>query len=824
MILCTIFASFLVVIHSASGASLNPNFFQRIASFPICLQLDPICNVDTTTFAQFVTASDDGMTLIYSDGGMNSVGFVDIADPVNPIPTGYFQLDSVPTNVVAVGPYVLVPVNDSKDFVNTAGRLIVIDIESRTLLATIQLGGQPASIAVSPDGKYAAIAIENERNQQIQDGFPPQLPAGFMVSIDLDGSPSSWTPTIIKFENLNGIRFPEDPEPQAVSINRDNIAAVTLQENNAIVLVDLVSQRILRVVPAGYVTLHGVDLTEDRVIMQNEISRNVLREPGGVVWIDTRYFATVDEGNLDGGSRGFTIFDSKDGSIVWTSGSSLEHLTSEIGHYPELRSGERGSEPKSVALGRFKDTNLLFVNSGRASLIFVYDITNPTSPSYLQTLPSGAGSDGLVTVPRRNLLIAGSVLDIRSSGVRSSLSIYKRGFPTMTYPTLLSDVARPDGSPIPFGALSGLAAEIRLPANARTVVSASQSRDVYATTNSTTNSLGRTRRKGGKGGGATPPPMVTKILYAIEDSFYRETRILTIDVTFTPAILQKEVRIVDSHGLLRAYDPKLVNAPNPFAADGAGGVDAATVNLDAEGIAISQNGGFWVCSDGSGKGSTTPEEAFSVTSRNYLLKVSNDGTIDQVVTLPTKLESAMMQQQQQQQQHGGGMVGVAEGSDSFRDWVVVAFERPILSSEVNPRIGAYHTTTGKWTFWYYPLDAVESPNGGWVGLADIAPLGVEGQFLVLERDNQGGPDGVIKRIYLIDLVGYPAGSTLRKTLVKDIVPNMLSRGGMILEKTEGLAVTMTGDVWIVNDNDGAELHGETQLLNVAELDPVPNKR
>ena len=812
-----IVTTFLLFIYSASGAS-NPNFFQRIASFPICLQLDPICNVDTTTYSQFVTVSDDGMTLIYSDGGMNAVGFVDISDPVNPIPTGYFQLDAVPTNVVTAGPYVLVPVNDSKDYINPAGSLIVIDIESRTVLATINLGGQPAAIAVSPDGMYAAIAIENERNRNIQDGFPPQLPAGFMVLIDLEGSsPSSWTPTVIKFDKLRDIRFPEDPEPNSVSINRDNIAAVTLQENNAIVLVDLVSKRILRTVPAGFVTLHGVDLTEDRVIMQNEVSFNVLREPGGVVWIDTRYLATVDEGNLDGGSRGFTIFDSKDGSIVWTSASSLEHLTSEIGHYPELRSGERGSEPKSVALGRFKDINLLFVNSGRASVIFVYDITIPTSPSYLQTLPSGAGSDGLITIPRRNLLIAGSVLDIRSSGIRSSLSIYKRGFPTSAYPTLLSDVARPDGSPIPFGALSGLAAEIRLEVNAaaaRTIVTASQSRDVYATATNSTNTQSRTRRKGGKGGAGTVlPPVVTKLLYAIEDSFYRETRILTMDVTFSPAILQKEVRIVDTYGLLRAQDPKLVNAPNPFAEDSGGGFGGPTVNLDAEGIAISQNGGFWVCSEG-GKGSSTREESSVTFRRNYLLKVSNDGTIDQVVTLPAKVESVMLQQQQQQ---GGGMVGVAEGSDSFRDSVVVVFQRPLSSSEVHPRIGAYHTTTGKWTFWFYPLDAVESPNGGWVGLADIAPLGVEGQFLVLERDNQGGPDGVIKRIYQIDLFGYPAGSTLRKTLVKDIVPNMLDRGGMLLEKTEGLAVTMSGDVWIVNDNDGVELNGETQLLNVAKI-------
>lgn len=43
---------------------------------------------------------------------------------------------------------------------------------------------------------------------------------------------------------------------------------------------------------------------------------------------------------------------------------------------------------------------------------------------------------------------------------------------------------------------------------------------------------------------------------------------------------------------------------------------------------------------------------------------------------------------------------------------------------------------------YYPLDAVKSVYGGWVGLSDIAPTGA-GNFLLVERDNQGewtGPD------------------------------------------------------------------------------------
>lgn len=39
-----------------------------------------------------------------------------------------------------------------------------------------------------------------------------------------------------------------------------------------------------------------------------------------------------------------------------------------------------------------------------------------------------------------------------------------------------------------------------------------------------------------------------------------------------------------------------------------------------------------------------------------------------------------------------------------------------------------------------------------------------------------------------------------------------------MEKIEGLAVTRTGEVYIVNDNDGIDSsNGETQLLNLGRL-------
>jgi Tol biopolymer transport system component len=87
-----------------------------------------------------------------------------------------------PTSVDVLGnKYALVAVNTSKNFIETSGNLIVVDITTRAILRSIDLGGQPDSIKISPDGKYVAIAIE--RNEEVEvdgvEGGLPQLPAGY---------------------------------------------------------------------------------------------------------------------------------------------------------------------------------------------------------------------------------------------------------------------------------------------------------------------------------------------------------------------------------------------------------------------------------------------------------------------------------------------------------------------------------------------------------------------------------------------------------------------------------------------------------------------
>jgi len=236
--------------------------FNRVASFPVCLQLDANCNVADETSAEIVAASTDGMTLIYSDSPSKSVGFVDITDPTKPKAAGKLKMSGEPTSVAVKGNYALVAVNTSTDFINASGKLDVVSLSSKTVIASLDLGGQPDSVAVSPDGNYAAIAIENERDEKVNDGAIPQAPAGYLMIIDLKGEPSAWTSRKVDMSGLADIA-PGDPEPEYVDINSNNVAVVTLQENNHIALVNLVDGKITKHFSAGTVDLDKIDTKEE---------------------------------------------------------------------------------------------------------------------------------------------------------------------------------------------------------------------------------------------------------------------------------------------------------------------------------------------------------------------------------------------------------------------------------------------------------------------------------------------------------------------------------------------------------------------------------
>jgi len=591
----------------------NPaKFFNRTATFVVCNQVGASCETADTTAAEIVAASTDGMTLIYSNSPKGEIGFVDITDVKAPAALGALAMGGEPTSITVLGSQALVAVNTSADFVNPSGKLVVVDIATRKEVASIALPGQPDSIAVSKDGKYLAIVIENERDEDVNDGAIPQLPAGSLVIVDVAGAASTWKTRTVDLTGIAAL-YPTDPEPEYVDINEDNIAVVTLQENNHIALVDLATGKITKHFSAGSVDLTQVDLTDEKPhlvsLTQTQTAR--LREPDGVTWISRTQFVTANEGDLDGGSRSFTVFNS-DGSVAYEAGHSLEHLMASIGHTNDKRSDAKGNEPENAEFGRFDGTDYLFVASERSSVLAVYDLSKANTPAFKQVLPAGMGPEGVLAIPARGLLVTASEEDDRSILSRSSLSIYQyQTAAAPNYPSIQS-VNRADGTPIPWAALSGLAA---------------------APTGS--------------------------LVYAVDDSFYAANRIFEIDTSVKPAKLQKEIRITDPNGKIAALAASLPDAADANAFDDtdlAAMVRAdGSVNLDPEGVAIASAGGFWVASEGSG---TVGAAAYPVKTADLIFKLSTTGVIEDIIQLPADVNAKQQRFgrcDRSRRQAGGGL-------------------------------------------------------------------------------------------------------------------------------------------------------------------------
>ena len=434
-----------------AGPALADMNFNRIASFPVVENLPGA----EESSSEIIAATADGMTLVYTDSPAEVLGFIDITDPHAPQAAGVLELDGEPTSVAVAGQAAFVGVNTSEDYINTSGHLLAVDVASRAVLGDCDLGGQPDSVAVAPDASFIAVAIENERDEDLGDGRVGQMPAGFVAIVPLaDGAMQC--DAIIRAD-VTGLAeiAPEDPEPEYVSINDEGEIVVTLQENNHMVVLSAAGE-VLSHFSAGAVDLEGIDVDEERAFVYNGSQPGRLREPDAVTWIDADHFAIANEGDMDGGSRGWTIFH-QDGSVIYESGTDFERAIIEIGHYPERRSGNKGVEPESVTFDVFDGTPYVFVGAERASVVGVYDVTDPANPVLEQLLASGIGPEGYVTIPERGLLVSANEVDgLEDGAARSHVMIYEYQDAPAVYPHLTSaGMDELTG----WGAISGMVAD-----------------------------------------------------------------------------------------------------------------------------------------------------------------------------------------------------------------------------------------------------------------------------------------------------------------------------------------------------------------------------
>jgi DNA-binding beta-propeller fold protein YncE len=355
--------------------------------------------------AEIVSATPDERLLVYTDSAAKRIGLVDISDPAYPAEVATVAVAGEPTSVAVTpdGAYALAVVHGQPD------QLVIIDLRDALHPTFVhKLSGQPDSIAISPDGRFAVIAIENEHTD-VDGGRLPQSPPGAVTIVDLEGDPATWRLREVSLVGVAG-RFPMDPEPEFIDINRVNEAAVTLQENNHVIIIDLPTGAIVSHFSAGAVN-QPADLQNDGVIQWDEQLVNTRREPDAIHWTPDGNLALANEGdyNLDArfvGGRGITIF-TRTGEILFESGSALERELAERGYYDDKHSSARGSESEGIEIGVYSDARLLFVGfEGTApGTVAVYSLESDVKPVLKQILKTGNRPEGLLALPKRNLFV-----------------------------------------------------------------------------------------------------------------------------------------------------------------------------------------------------------------------------------------------------------------------------------------------------------------------------------------------------------------------------------------------------------------------------------
>jgi DNA-binding beta-propeller fold protein YncE len=318
------------------------------------------------------------------------------------------------------GSFALLGVKDDDEanlstFDEVPGKVVAVALPSLEPIGQVTVGRGPDSVAIAPSGEFAAVANEDEENEE--DLTNPENRPGTISIIDLRNGAGEMTQVEVPIPLDNIPFFPNDPQPETVRIAADSSFVVaTLQENNAVARIEIPSPLpsplqadafSVQNFDAGIRT--GLGLTQDEAGVGNCRSSSYdlslrqeftsAREPDGIALTsDGRYFVTADEDNLTSvnnqfyagilmsphGTRSISVFDAETGEFLGDSGDSIEESVIELG-LPQ-RCDSKGPEPEVVSVGVINGQTIAFVAIERSDAITIHDITDPANIQLLDTV------------------------------------------------------------------------------------------------------------------------------------------------------------------------------------------------------------------------------------------------------------------------------------------------------------------------------------------------------------------------------------------------------------------------------------------------------
>ena len=262
-------ALFPLMLLAACGAG-NNGMVEAPEPTPVSLALEKLASFDGRVIgAAEITAFDPASKRLFVVNGANkSVDVLDLSSPTAPRLLGTIDISALGggVNSVAVNDG-LVAMAIEATAKTSAGLVAFYNAADLRLLHTVAVGALPDMLTFTSDGKTVLVANEGEPNSY---GFADSVdPEGSISVITVNRTGGTSTVATADFRSYigrenelraSGVRIfgpnanaAQDLEPEYIAVSADNKTAyVTLQENNAIAIVDIATAKITAVRPLGY--------------------------------------------------------------------------------------------------------------------------------------------------------------------------------------------------------------------------------------------------------------------------------------------------------------------------------------------------------------------------------------------------------------------------------------------------------------------------------------------------------------------------------------------------------------------------------------------
>jgi len=332
--------------------------------------------------AEIAAYDPDSQRVFVTNSETRSVDILDISDPSTPVLSGTIEIadldppynDGSPNSVAVSNGVVAVALENGDP--QEPGFVAFFDTDGNPI-AQVEVGTLPDMLTFTPDGMKVLVANEGEPNDDYTND-----PEGSVSIIDISGGVETLSEThvtMVGFTHFNqgtpgydslltegdvrifgpGASVAQDLEPEYIAVSDDGETAwVTLQENNALAIIDTTAPTVTEIVSFGFkdhrMDGNGIDASdEDGTINIQTWPVWGMYQPDAIASFtvgDDTYLVTANEGD----ARDYTYEVGEEEFTAYSEEVRIEDLVLDTGTFSEELQAED-------MLGRLKVTTATLV-------------------------------------------------------------------------------------------------------------------------------------------------------------------------------------------------------------------------------------------------------------------------------------------------------------------------------------------------------------------------------------------------------------------------------------------------------------------------------